>query len=52
MYAVNGLVVTLIGIQNVRSRFIVVVQMRLRGLVYFQVKISLSVGRVWVITAQ
>lgn len=50
-YEVNGSAVTLFGVLNVRGGFAVVVLVCLSGSVYFHVKMSLSVGRVWIITA-
>ena len=49
---VNGSVITLFYVENVRSGYIIVAQIGIGGLVYFHLKISLSVGCVWVITAQ
>lgn len=49
---VEGLVITLSDVRNVKSRFTNVVQMCLGEPAYFQVSRFLSLGCVWIITSQ
>ena len=48
----NGSVVPLFDVKNIRSGYIVIVQLCLGGSVYIHIKMSLPVRCVWVITAQ